>query len=51
MRVDLILHVVHITGKIMIGSIIYGISRGDHMEGMIRGLNPLQFVPLDKGAE
>ena len=28
MRVDLILHVVNITGKIMIGSIIYGISRG-----------------------
>ena len=51
MKGYLILHVVHIAGTIMIESVIDGIPRGGHMGGMMIGLNPLQFVPLDKGAE
>ena len=47
----LILHVVHIAGKIIIESGIDGISRGNNMVGMMRVLNPLQFVPLYKGVE
>ena len=47
----LILHVVHILGTIMIGSLIDAISRGNSMGGTTRVLNPLQFVPLYKGAE
>ena len=35
----------------MIGSLIDAISRGNSMGGTTRVLNPLQFVPLYKGAE
>ena len=45
----LIHHVVHIVGKIIIESGIYGLARRNNLVGMIRGLNPLQFVLLDKG--
>ena len=51
MRVYFILHVFHIAGKIIVESVIYGISRGNNMVGMTRVLNPLQFVPLYKGVE
>ena len=39
----LILHVVHIAGKIIIESEIDGISRGDNMAGMMKLLNPIEF--------
>ena len=54
MIVYLILHVVHIAGTIIIKSGIDGTSKGviwDNMGGIMRVLNPLQFVPLYKGAE
>ena len=44
-------HVVHITGTIMIESEIDGLSRTNNMRGLIRGLNPLQFILLDKGSK
>ena len=37
--------------KIMIESGIDGLSRRDNLGGMMRGLNPIQFVPLYQGAE
>ena len=43
---QLILHVIHIAGSRMIEAGIYGISRGDNLVGMIRGLNSLHFVLL-----
>ena len=49
MRGYLIQHVVHITGTIMIESGIDGLSRTNTMRGLMIGLNPLQFVTLDKG--
>ena len=51
MRGYLILRVVHIVGTIVIESVIDGISRGNNMEGIIRGLNPLKFAPLYQGGE
>ena len=48
MRGYLIQHVVHITGPIMIESGIDGLARTNTTRGLIRGLNPLQFSPLDK---
>ena len=48
MRVYLIQNVVHIVGTIIIEAGFYGISRGDNLVGMMVGLNPLQFVPLDQ---
>ena len=35
----------------MIEAVIDGLSRGNNMGGMTRGLNPLKFVPLDEGAD
>ena len=51
MRGDLILHVVHITGTKMIEAVIDGLPEGDNLVGIMRGFNPLQFVPLYQGAE
>ena len=47
MRGELILHVIQIAGTRMIESGIDGISRGKNLGGIIRVLNPLQFVLLD----
>ena len=46
MRGDLILHVVHISGTIIIETEIDGISRGGDLGVMVSGVNHLQFVPL-----
>ena len=51
MRGYLILYVVHIVGTRMIEPVINGISRENHMGGMMIGLNPLHFVTLYQGAE
>ena len=42
---------VHILGKRIIEAGIDGISRGNNLVGIMRGLNPLQFVPLDQRSE
>ena len=49
-RDESILHVIHIAGTRMIESGIDGISRGDNLGGMMRGMNPLQLVPLYQGS-
>ena len=51
MRGYLIHNLVHIVGTIIIESGIDGISRGNNLVGMMRGLNPLHFVSLDQIAE
>jgi hypothetical protein len=43
---DLILHVVHISGKRMIAQGTDGLSRADHSQGVMRGKHILDFVPL-----
>ena len=50
MRGELILHVIHISGTQMIEAGIDGLFRGNNLGGIMRGLNPLHFAPLDKGA-
>ena len=35
----------------MIEAVTDGLSGINNMGGMMRGLNPIQFVPLDRGAE
>ena len=42
---------VNTVGTRIIESVIDGLSRGNNMGGMMRGLDPIQFVPLDRGAE
>ena len=51
MRWYLILHVVHILGTRMIEAGIDGILRGHNMGGIIRELNPIQFIMLYQGAD
>ena len=48
MRGELVLHVIRIAGTLLIEAVIDSLSRGNNLVGMMRGLNPLQFVPLDK---
>ena len=50
MRGYLILHVIHIAVTRMIDAVIDGLFRGNNLGRIMRGLNPLHFVPLDKGA-
>ena len=50
MRGELIFYVIHIVGTRMIEEGIDGLYRDNNFIGMMRTLNPLQFVPLDKGA-
>ena len=38
-------------GTRIIEAVIDGISRGNNMGGMMRGLNTLHFVPLYQGEE
>ena len=45
-----ILHVIHIAGTRMKKSGIDRLSRGDLMEGIMMGENPLKFIPLNEGA-
>ena len=49
-RGEIISHVIHIAGKRMIEAGIYGLSRGNNLGGMMRGMNHIQFVPLDQVA-
>ena len=42
------MNVFNITGTRMIEAGIDGITRGNHLGGNMRVLNPLQFVPLDQ---
>jgi hypothetical protein len=43
---DLILHVIHVSGKRMIYQGSDGISRGCHSEGVMRGIPMTAYVPL-----
>ena len=47
--VDLILHVIHVAGTRMKAWGVYGLSRGDLLEGMMAGEDPLSFIPLSEG--
>jgi hypothetical protein len=46
-----ILHVIHISGKQMKVSGVVVLSRGDLIEGMMAGRDPLLFIPFNKGAD
>ena len=46
-----ILHVVHVAGTRMKEAGIDGLSRGDFMEGIMAGTDPLSFIPLNEGAD
>ena len=45
-----ILHVIHVAGTRMKRSGIDGLSRGDFFEGIMAGHDPLQYIPLNEGA-
>lgn len=47
---QLVLHVIHIAGTRMKAAGIDGLSRGDLLDGMMAGKDPLQYIPLNKGA-
>jgi hypothetical protein len=47
---SLILHVIHIAGTRMKEAGIDGLSRGDMLEGMMVGRNPLSYLPLSLNA-
>ena len=47
---DFKLHVIHMAGTRMKSWGIDGLSRGDLMEGMMAGNDPLLFIPLAEGA-
>ena len=51
MRGYFILYVVHIVVTRTIEAVIDGLSRVNNMGGIMRGLNPLQFVLLYQGSE
>jgi hypothetical protein len=46
-----ILHVIHVAGTRMKRSGIDGLSRGDFLEGIMAGQDPLSFIPLNEGAD
>ena len=48
-RGELILHVIHIADTRMTETGIYGLSRGDNLGEMMKGMNPLQFIVLYQG--
>ncbi len=45
------LHVIHISGKWMKASGADGLLRGNLMEGMMAGKDPLLFIPFNRGAD
>ncbi len=45
-----ILHVLHTSGKRMKATGVDGLSRGDHMEGMMAGDDPMSSLPFHLGA-
>jgi hypothetical protein len=46
-----ILHVLHISGKRLKATGVDGLSKGDHMEGMMAGDDPMSFLPFHLGAD
>ena len=48
---DLILHVIWIAGTRMKAMGVDGLSRGDLVDGMMAGMDPLSFVPVAQGAD
>jgi hypothetical protein len=46
---ELILHVVHVSGRRMIAQGTDGLSRADHSEGVMKGKNMLCYIPLHLG--
>jgi hypothetical protein len=46
LKCDMILHVIHVSGKRMIAQGTDGLSRADHSEGVMRGCPITDFVPL-----
>ena len=50
MKRDLILNIIHIADTFMIESGTDGLSRRKYLDGMTRGIKPIQFLPLGKGA-
>ena len=51
MDVDLILHVIHISGRRMIAQRMDGLSRADHSEGVMQEKPIDNFIPLLLGAQ
>ena len=47
---DLILHVIHVSGKRMIAQGTDGLSRADHLEGVMQGKPIENFIPLHLNA-
>ena len=43
-----ILHLIHVAGTRMKLLVIDGLSRGDILEGMMNGQNPLDFIPMNE---
>jgi hypothetical protein len=50
MENDLILHVVHVSGKRMIRQGSDGLSRADHSQGVMTGASMESFIPLHQSA-
>jgi hypothetical protein len=46
MEHDMIIHVVHVSGKRMIAQGTDGLSRADHSEGVMQGKPMIDFIPL-----
>ena len=46
-----ILHAIHVAGTNMKRAGIYGLYRGDILEVMMTGQNPLDFIPMNKSAD
>jgi hypothetical protein len=48
MEHDMIIHVVHVSGKRMIAQGTDGLSRADHSEGVMQGKPMVEFIPLHR---
>jgi hypothetical protein len=48
MEHDMIIHVVHVSGKRMIAQGTDGLSRADHSEGVMQGRTMMEFIPLHR---
>ena len=46
-----IIHVVHVAGTRLKEAGIDGLSRGDFMQGIMSGKQPLEYLPLNEGAD
>eukprot|EP00978_Attheya_sp_CCMP212_P037942 scaffold183200_cov67-Attheya_sp.AAC.3 len=43
---DLVLHMIHVSGRRMIAQGTDGLSRGDHLQSVMQGLPMTAFMPL-----